>query len=194
MRTNRIYTVIVALAICLGSWAQDEMNTVWEISLEHQGDMVGTGLEGEVSYAASDKKITVFNNDDGSTVWSKAYKDIAPKLRKVDELIPFWESDCIFLFDRKIGKDQIAVIDLKTGAPLWTTDKYQNVSEETVWYVPEKDAFAIVMTKGLVKKSTLVFIKAKTGEEVWETERLTGVIAQAKQTEDGKFALFQLCT
>ena len=32
-------------------------------------------------------------------------KDLAPKLRKVDEPIPFWESDCIFL-DRKMGKDR----------------------------------------------------------------------------------------
>lgn len=192
MKNNRITTVIMALAICLGSWAQDEMNTVWEIGLEHQTDMIGTGLEGGISYAASDKKITVFNNEDGKILWSKPYKEIAPKLRKVNELIPFWESGCIFLFDRKIGKDQIAVIDMKTGEPLWTTDQYQNVSEETVYYVPEKDAFAIVMTKGLVKTSSLVFIKAKTGEEVWETERLKGVIAQAIQGDDGKFVLFNM--
>lgn len=190
MRTNRIYTAIMALAVCLGSWAQDEMATVWETNLDHKADYVGTGLEGEISYVASDKEITVFNNDDGKILWTKAYKEIAPKLRKVDELIPFWESDCIFLFDRKLGKDQIGVVDMKTGEALWTTDQYQNVSEETVWYVPEKDAFAIVMTKGFVTKSSLVFIKAKTGEEVWETERLTGVIAQAKQSEDGKFVLF----
>jgi outer membrane protein assembly factor BamB len=192
MKTKSIYTLLIAMALSLGSWAQDDMNTVWEIGLDHQANLVGTGLEGEISYAASDKEMTVFNNDDGSILWSKAYKDIAPKLRKVDELIPFWESDCIFLFDRKIGKDQIAVIDMKTGEPLWTTDQYQNVSEETVYYVPEKDAFAIVMTKGLVKTSSLVFIKAKTGEEVWETERLTGVVGAAIQGDDGKFVLFNM--
>ncbi|NND95053.1 MAG: hypothetical protein HKN45_09315, partial [Flavobacteriales bacterium] len=73
MRTNRIYIVIMAMAICLGSWAQDDMNEVWEIGLEHQGEMTGVGLEGEISYAASDKKMTVFNNDDGKTIWTKAY-------------------------------------------------------------------------------------------------------------------------
>ena len=118
------------------------------------------------------------------------FKEAAPKLRKIDDLIPFWESNCIFLFDRKIGKDQIAVLDINTGELLWHTDQYQNVTEETVVYVPEKDAFAIKLTKGMVKKSSLVFVKARTGEEVWETEKLTGVIANVLQGDDGKFVLF----
>lgn len=187
MKTIRIYTTLIALAIVLGTWAQEEMSTVWEIGLEHQANLVGTGLEGEISYAASDKKITVFNNDDGKILWSKSFKEIAPKLRKIDELIPFWDSDCIFLFDRKVGKDQIAVVDMKTGEALWTTDQYQKVTKSSIKYVPEKDAFAIKMIKGFVKKTSLVFIKAKTGEEVWETERMTGVIALFSQTPDGKF-------
>ena len=94
MKNNRITTVIMALAICLGSWAQDEMNTVWEIGLEHQTDMIGTGLEGGISYAASDKKITVFNNEDGKILWSKPYKEIAPKLRKVNELMQHLAAQC----------------------------------------------------------------------------------------------------
>ncbi|MEZ4759961.1 MAG: hypothetical protein R2810_09245 [Flavobacteriales bacterium] len=56
----------------------------------------GTGLEERgYSYAADDKEITVFNNKTGAAV-DRQVQDLAPKLRKVDELIPFWESDCIF--------------------------------------------------------------------------------------------------
>lgn len=192
MKINSVYAVLLALVMSIGAMAQDEMNEVWSIGLEHQTDMVGTGLEGGMSYAADSKKMTFFNNEDGSVVWSKSFKEIAPKLKKVDELIPFWKSGCVFLFDRKMGKDQMAVVDMKTGEALWTSDQYQKVSEETVYYVPEKDAFAIVMTKGMVKNSSLVFIKAKTGEEVWETERFKGVVAQTLQGDDGKFVLYNM--
>jgi outer membrane protein assembly factor BamB len=187
---NRSIIAAVFLLVGVSLWAQEEMSTVWEANVGHKMDYMYTGLEDKVSICADDKVITAVNNSDGSIRWSKPFKEIAPKLKRVNEMIPFFESNCLFVFDRKIGKDQIAVVDMTTGEPLWTTDQYQNVSEETVWYVPEKDAFAIIMTKGVVKKTSLVFIKAKTGEEVWETERLTGVIAQAQQTDDGKFVLF----
>jgi outer membrane protein assembly factor BamB len=170
--------------------AQEEMSTIWEANVGHQMDYMYTGLEDKVSICADNKTVTAVNNQDGSIKWSKPYKEIAPKLRSINEMIPFFESNCLFVFDRKLGKDQIAVVDMSTGDFLWGTDQYQNVSESTVYYVPEKDAFAIVMTKGLVKKSTLVFIKAKTGEEIWETERLSGVIASTIKGEDGKYVLF----
>lgn len=188
MKKNILLTIsLFVFTFCFG---QEEMTTVWESKMEHKTLYAGTGSEDRgVSYSASDKKMTVFSNKDGSVVWSKPFKEMAPKLRKIDELIPFWESDCVFLFDRKLGKDQIAVIDLKSGKLLWNTDKYQNVSEATIHYAPDQDGFAIVMTKGLVKKSTLVFIKAKTGEEVWETEKLTGVIGFTHKTDDGKYVV-----
>ena len=187
MKKNLISTVFLFLSIV--AFTQEEMSIVWEKKMDHQLQYRYTGHEGEVSIGASDKVVTAFNNDDGSIVWSKPFKEVAPKLRKIDEFIPFWESGCLFAFDRKLGKDQIAVIDIKTGDLLWNTDQYQNVSEETIHYAPDEDGFAIVMTKGLVKKSTLVFVKARTGEEVWETEKLTGVIGFAEKTSDGKYVV-----
>jgi outer membrane protein assembly factor BamB len=71
------------------------------------------------SYAASDKEITVFNNKTGAVRWTGKFKDLTPKLNKVDELSPFWESNVLFLFDRKMGKDQIACLDLADGHLLW---------------------------------------------------------------------------
>ena len=151
--------------------AQEDMTTVWEIKLGHQIDYYGTDVSDgpdSYSFAADAKDLTVFKNSDGSTIWTKAYKDMAPKLRKVDELLAFWESNTIFLFDRKMGKDQIACIDMKTGELLWNTDKYQEVTEDVVVYVPEEDGFAISLRK------EFVFVKARTGEEVWNTTKFVG--------------------
>lgn len=154
------------------SYGQEDMTTVWETRLSHKTKHVGTGLEGNYSYAASEKEISVINNNDGKIVWTKTFKEIAPKLRKIDELIPFWEANTIFLFDKKAGKDQIACIDMKTGKLLWTTQKYQKLTEESVVYIPEEDGFAIAL------KNELVFIKTQTGEEKWSTSKFKGVVGQ----------------
>ncbi len=152
--------------------AQDDMSVVWESRLSHQIIWSGTGVEGATSYAASEKDITLFDNATGKTIWTKDFGDIAPKLRKIDELIPFWESKTIFLFERKLGKDQIVCMDLATGTSLWSTDKYQDVSESSVTYIAEEDCFA------LTQKKALVYIRARTGEELWSTEKFKGVVGQ----------------
>jgi outer membrane protein assembly factor BamB len=173
------YLCLIATLISLGALAQEEMPTVWSTRLDHKIQYSGTGDTSGVSFAASDKEMSVLDNETGKVVWTKAYKDIAPKLRKIDELIPFWESGCIFLFDRKLGKDQIAVIDLKTGQSLWTTDVYQNVGEENVCYVKERDGFAICNKEGMH------FVKARTGEELWTTVAFKGSVGRYIATEDG---------
>lgn len=168
---------------CIGVYAQDDMPIVWEVKAGHNFDWTGVGLEGQVSYAANRKEITVFNNDEGSTVWTKAFKELAPNLRKVDELIPFWESKLIFLFERKMGADQIAIIDLNTGKLLWDTDKYQNIGEDNIVYIPEKKGFAISL------KESVVFIDAQTGEERWSTTKFRGVVGKYIYMEDGTMVM-----
>lgn len=173
------------LLLCaLGLRAQEEMPILWETKLEHRIEQTGTGTEERgYSYAADDKEMTVFDNKSGKTKWTGRYKDLTPKLNKVDELIPFWESDVVFLFDRKTGKDQIAVLEMATGKMLWGTDKYQNLSDENVVYIPEQDGFAISL------KERLVFVKAKTGEELWSTDKFKGVAGQYVSTSDGKLVM-----
>lgn len=168
------YILAVAIFAGLSGFAQEDMSEAWNIRLEHKITRHGTGLEGagEVSYAASDKQITVFNNEDGKVLWSKAFKELAPKLRKIDELIPFWESNTIFLFEKKAGKDQIACIDLKTGKLLWNTQQYQNLTEDNIVYIKEEDGFAVSL------KDKLVFIKTQTGEEKWSTAKFKGVVGK----------------
>lgn len=152
--------------------AQEDMPVVWESRLDHTILYAGTGHEGETSYAASDKEMTLFDNATGKIIWSKAFKEMAPKLRKIDELIPFWASKTIFIFERKLGKDQIACVDLATGEALWTTDKYQDLNESSITYIKEDDCFAVSL------KKSLVYIRARTGEELWSTEKFKGVVGQ----------------
>jgi outer membrane protein assembly factor BamB len=152
--------------------AQEDMTTIWETKLGHQIIHAGTSLEGEHSYAASDKEMSLFDNKSGKVIWEKSFSEMAPKLRKIDELIPFWASSTVFLFDRKLGKDQIACIDLETGTSLWTTDKYQDVDESSITYIDEEDCFAIAL------KKELVYIRARSGEELWSTEKFKGVVGQ----------------
>ncbi len=169
-----LITTAAMLAI-LPLAAQEDMAQVWTARLEHKIDYTGTDPnEGDdrISFAASDKEMTVFRNKDGSVVWMKAFKELSPNLKKIDELIPFWESKCVFLFERKTGKDQIAVIDLTNGTALWTTAKYQNLEEDNVIYISEKDAFCISTKDGLH------YIKARTGEEMWATMAFTGAVGK----------------
>ena len=169
---KKLLTFAVLLLTIVWAKAQEDMTTVWETKLGHQIQYAGTSLEGEHSYAASDKEISLFDNKTGKVIWEKRFSEIAPKLNKIDELIPFWNSSTIFLFDRKMGKDQIACMDLETGKALWTTDKYQDVTDESITYIGEEDCFAIAL------KKELVYIRARTGEELWSTEKFRGVVGQ----------------
>jgi len=171
---------IFAFMVFLGVFAQDEMPTVWEMKAPFKVMFNGTGTEQRgYSYIASDKEIALFANETGRIKWTNTFKALAPTLSKIDELIPFWEANTIFLFDRKMGKDQIACIDMETGKLLWNTDKYQNVTDENVVYIPERQGFAISL------KDRLVFIKVSNGEELWSTTKFPGVVGKYVYTNDG---------
>jgi len=176
---KQIFFAIALISSAFLVKAQDDMPVVWEARMDHKIQHTGTGTEERgYSYAASDKEITVFENSTGKVKWTKKFKEIAPKLGKIDELIPAWESNLIFLFDRKMGKDQIACVDMETGAFLWNTDKYQDVTEDNAVYIAEEQAFAISL------KAQLVLIKARTGEELWSTSKFKGVVGKYIYTND----------
>lgn len=174
MKTS-LSLLAASAALTLRLSAQEDMSQVWTTRLEHRIEHTGTDPnpgDDNVSYAASDKEMTVFRNTDGSTVWTKAFKDMAPRLRKIDELIPFWESNTVFLFERKGGADVVACIDLNTGAALWTTEKYSKLEEDNVIYLKERDAFCISTKDGLF------YIMARTGEEKWSSKVFTGAVGK----------------
>jgi outer membrane protein assembly factor BamB len=170
----------IAILGFLGLFAQDDMPTVWETKAPFKIAFNGTGSEERgYSYIASEKEISIIANETGRIKWTKSFSEIAPNLKKIDELIPFWESNTIFLFERKIGKDQLACLDMETGSLLWSTDRYQNVTDENVVYIPERQGFAISL------KDKLVFIRVSNGEEVWSTAKFGGVVGKYVYTNDG---------
>ena len=176
---KKLVIVVFTVLLTVTGYSQAEMPTVWTSDMGIKFTHTGTGLEvNNYSYVASDKEMAVFSNKDGHIYWKKAFKELAPNLKKIDELVPFWESEIIFLFDRKAGKDQIACIDLKTGKLLWTTNKYQKVTEDMIVYIEEDHGFAISL------KNELVYIKAQTGEEVWSTNKFQGVVGKYVYNKD----------
>jgi hypothetical protein len=82
-----------------------------------------------------------------------------------------------------MGKDKVACIDIQNGNSLWMTDKYQNVTDEAVVYVPEMEAFAIS------GKTSLTMIKARTGEEIWTTTKFKGVVGAYIVGNDGHIVM-----
>jgi outer membrane protein assembly factor BamB len=152
-------------------YAQDEMESVWQTEISHKSDFAtGFSHSKGYCYAATAKEISVINNTDGKVKWTKEFKEISGKLRKIDEIIPMWDAKTLFLFERKMGKDQMACIDAEAGTLLWSSDKYQDVSEDNVVYIPEMEAFAVSL------KASLVMIKARTGEDIWQTTKFSGVV------------------
>ncbi|MCF6342174.1 MAG: PQQ-like beta-propeller repeat protein [Bacteroidales bacterium] len=170
---KKLLLIVLALTFGFAGMSQKEMSTVWSKDMGIKYTYHGTGLEEtDYSYVADAKQMAVFSNKDGSIYWTKTFKEIAPNIKKIDELVPFWESNIIFLFDRKAGKDQIACIDLTNGKLLWTTDKYQKVTADMIVYIEEDHGFAISL------KKELVYIKAHTGEEIWSTSKFSGVVGK----------------
>jgi len=169
MKTQSILICFILCSRML--FAQDEMPTVWETRLEHRTTAeTGFSHEKGICFAATEKEISVVNNADGKVVWTKPFKEITDQIRKVDEIIPMWDANTVFLFDKKLGKDKIACADMKNGNVLWVTEKYQNVTEDNVIYIQEMEAFALCL------KDQLVMIKARTGEEIWQTSKFKGVV------------------
>jgi len=169
---KKVLTALSFTLLSFGLFAQEEMQVEWNQKYDHKTERVGTGLEGpgELSYIATDKEMTVFKTSDGSVVWNKKFKDMTERLRKIDEFVPFWESKCVFAFDKKLGKDKLAVIDLENGNVLWESEKYQGLTYESIEYIAEKQGFILSL------KESIIFVDARTGEEKWETSQFVGSI------------------
>ena len=152
--------------------AQDEMKSVWEIKLEHKAEKNELEEESSRIISSSEKEMTLLDANSGKTIWTKEFKSLSNGLiKKVDERIPMWAANVIFLFDRKGGSDQMVVIDASSGNMLWSSDKYEGVTAGSVAYIPELSMFAIA------SKKAFHMIKAKTGEEIWETQGFKGGLA-----------------
>ncbi|HNQ12289.1 MAG TPA: PQQ-binding-like beta-propeller repeat protein [Bacteroidia bacterium] len=176
---KKILFTLTFMSIVLTAFAQEEMSVLWETKCGHKLEGYALSDELQLVYGADPKEVTLLDAKSGSVVWTKSFKEIAKGLNKIDEQIVMWEAGVIFLFDRKTGKDKIACVDVKNGNFLWMSDKYQNITEENVVYLPELESFAISTKAGVH------MMKARTGEELWTTTKFKGVVGAYFTTNDG---------
>ncbi len=176
---KRIAYFFMLFLISASAYAQEEMKETWSTKLDHKIENNGFSDRKGYCYGSSDKEFSFVSNKDGKVLWTKEFKDIAKGLRKIDEQIPMWDANVLFVFDRKIGKDKTACIDLTTGDFLWMTEKYQNLTDESIIYISELEAFAVTT------KEAVTLIKARTGEEIWSTAKFKGVVGAYIYMKDG---------
>lgn len=167
--------------------AQEEMSEIYKMEIDHSFDYTAYGNEDGYSYASSAKEISVFTSKTGKLLWNKKYSEISDQLGKVDDVISMWDANVIFVFDRKMGKDKMACIDAMTGELLWISSKYQDVdNKENVMYIASMGAFAVTT------KSSLTMIKARSGEELWQTNKFKGIVGAYVATEDGALVMINM--
>lgn len=167
---NLILTGLTIGLASMMSYAQkyEEMKPTWEIETTHPFTETGLSEEKAIVHGSNEKMFTMVSALDGKVKWSKKFKEIDEQIGKVDLQIPMYESNAVFLFDKKAGKDQMVVVDLETGTKLWSTNKYQGIDDpDEVIYIAELNAYAIVT------KTNLTMVKARTGEELWSTVKFS---------------------
>lgn len=165
--------------------------TVWESEFDNKASRIAY-CDGKGNYVigTDDNSATVMNSE-GKTLWSGDYKKITTNNTNNSEFqfVVYKENGgYLFLFDkRSLGTDRIAVLDMATGKEMWNSEQYQNLIPkdkdkdqsgtddgelETVKYITELDAFLIS------QKASVILVKAKTGEKVWETNRFKGGVGK----------------
>jgi len=183
---KKIAIILIALFAFLGTQAQEEMRQEFTKEIDHSFDYTAKSDNQGYCYASSDKEITVLDTKTGAIKWNKKFSEISNELRKVDEIIPLWESNVIFVFDRKMGKDKMACIDALTGSLLWISSNYQDVEEDNIIYVSELNAFAVST------KESLTMVKARTGEELWQTSKFKGIVGYYVYLPDGTITMINM--
>ncbi|HEY5823605.1 MAG TPA: PQQ-binding-like beta-propeller repeat protein, partial [Cyclobacteriaceae bacterium] len=186
MMKKAVLIVVVAL-VAFAANAQEEMAEKFKKEIDHSFNYTAKNDEDGYCYASSEKEITVLDTKTGEIKWNKKYSEVSPELGKVDEIIPLWDAKAIFVFDRKMGKDKMACIDVFTGKLLWISAKYQNVEEENIVYIKEMDAFAVTT------KENLTMIKARTGDELWKTDKFKGIVGYyIYKADDGSLTMINM--
>lgn len=167
-------TALLISLLTLTGFAQEDMQAVWTTKLGHQIDHYGCDDIGDLGYgyASDGKELSIYDNETGNILWTKKIKDIAPRLRKVDSFKAVWEAGALFLLDLKLGSEQVAVIDMKTGEPLWFSDQYKLKTGEMVTYISEESGFMFTF------KDKNVFVDALTGAEKWSTSKFRGKVGK----------------
>jgi outer membrane protein assembly factor BamB len=173
MKKIKLSVCMLALGVSALAQKPSDMTAVWSTDLSHRFEASGLSEKLNIVHGSNEKNFSAVNAETGKLIWNKEFKEIFEKIKKVDLQIPLYQSKAVLLFDKKMGKDQMVVVDIETGKYLWSTDKYQGIEDaDEIVYVSEIDAYAVVT------KEALTMVKARTGEEIWSTTKLNTPIAK----------------
>jgi hypothetical protein len=172
-----------------GSKKSGSFTTAWESEFGNKATRLAlSNADGSFIIGTDDNSASVLNGE-GKLIWNGDYKNITTnKTNKSEYQNVIWKDNggYLFLFDERVGSDRVAVIDIASGKELWNSEVYQNLlpkgtkSEdgtdqgelETVKYIYELDAFLIS------QKTSVILVKANTGEKIWETNRFKGGVGK----------------
>jgi outer membrane protein assembly factor BamB len=168
-----LLTALVIATSLSAPFAQDKpekMKEIWKLKTDYDSDRRGLNEDLNILWSSSNKAITVFDATSGKIIWGGEFEKLLKNIGNVDEQVVMYDAKCVMVFERSRKGDQMAVMDLMTGKVLWTSAKYEGVTQDNIVFISEMEAFAIST------KTSLFLVKARTGEEMWETKKFKGVV------------------
>lgn len=174
---------MAAILISNSLMAQDnELPLVWESDFENKAKVLSIcNGDGSIIIGSDDNEASGMDGS-GKVIWSGKYKTINGDggAGESEYQYMYWGPDLLFLFDKKMGKDRVSVVDVKTGKGLWNSNEYSGLGEDNIEYIAELDAFMFCM------KSSNVLVEARTGRRIWETSVFKGSIGKYIYFKDSK--------
>jgi outer membrane protein assembly factor BamB len=170
MKKSILITAISLGAVC--SLSAQEFPVTWESEFESRASVLSVVSDDGRYVLGTDKDEMTLLDENGKLVYNGRYKEITGKegVNKPEMQYVYFDAGLLFLFDKKMGKDRMAVIDVKSGKNLWTSNEYQNITDDNMEYVSELDAFFFS------QKDVTTLVNARTGEKIWQTDKFKGSI------------------
>ncbi|MBL0103039.1 MAG: PQQ-binding-like beta-propeller repeat protein [Bacteroidetes bacterium] len=179
---KQLCVMLIGAFISGHTMAQEELPTVWEGKFDNRATVLSVSNSDGSMIMGTDEDQCTLLDESAKVLWSTKYKELTNKegVKTAEIQNVYWGANLLFLFDKKIGKDKITVVDIKKGAAMWTTDQYQDLTEENIEYIEDLDAFFFSL------KNSTVLINARTGEKIWETDKFKGSIGGYMYFSDAK--------
>lgn len=150
----------------------DEFPQVWEAEFTNKAKVLSVvNSDGSMIVGSDENEVSVLDGQ-GKQLWYSRFKDLTDKegVKNGELQNIYFDAGMLFLFEKKMGKDKLTVVDIKAGKALWTTDRYSDLTEDNIEYIPQLGAFFFSL------KNTTVLVDAKTGQQRWETDKFKGSV------------------
>ncbi|WP_395053416.1 PQQ-binding-like beta-propeller repeat protein [Flavobacterium sp.] len=172
-----------------GSKKTGDFTTVWASEFDNKANVLAFVTQSNNFIIGTDTNSATMLDGEGKQLWSGDYKNLTTNKSnkcEIQYLVHGTKNGYLFLFDKKMGKDKVSILEMASGKELWNSEEYQNLVPkgsngdegqgegelESVKFIDEMDAFLIS------QKESVILVKANTGEKIWETNRFKGAIGK----------------